>query len=154
PSPNAYSRRMACYYAGSILEAYDGGIIKLTAPNNVANRIWSSLDTNLAITEFFSVDYDGQRDVILGGAQDTGNIRQVNAADPNWVLARAGDGQTVQIDDTTDTTRSFYYVSHFGLLGMQRLAVDKATGNVVDTTALPLTIVDRNGVHMAGNRGL
>src|SRR5207248_5426980 len=70
-APHADSRVMI--FAGNdLLEGDDGGLFRLSNPNQTTGRVWSSVHGNLGTTEFLSVDYDNVNNTILAGAQDVG----------------------------------------------------------------------------------
>ncbi len=88
--------------AGSILEVSDGGIWRLVNPRSSDNTIrWSSLNGNLAITEFgASIAWDSFNDTIFGGTQDNSVIAQNSPGSTAWTGITWGDGNYVAADGT------------------------------------------------------
>ena len=108
-SPHPDSRNMAFDSDNNIIEVDDGGIYKLTNPNDSGSREWVSLiGSGLSLMEFLSVAYDPVHDVIIGGAQDNGVVLQ-STSDPNlWKTVLGGDGQAVAVAvDGSNTTLYF-----------------------------------------------
>jgi hypothetical protein len=89
-APHADSRVLV-FSNNALLEGDDGGIYRwpLSGP-------WQALDDNLAATEFYSIAWDTQNNVILGGAQDNGVSLQSATDSPIWNTKAIGDGQIVQ----------------------------------------------------------
>ncbi len=86
-APHADSRNLAFEADGNLLEVDDGGIYRLQSPGDPANRQWVSLDSNLKITEFYSVAYDPLTNDIFGGSQDNGVETQVDGLDAPSMVA-------------------------------------------------------------------
>jgi hypothetical protein len=125
-SPHADSRAMVFDRQdgqGDLLVADDGGIYRLSKPDVLGQRRWSSVNGNLAPTELYSVAYDVGRDVIIGGTQDVGNAVQTTAGSRTWRGIAQGDGGIVQIDNTNPAA-PIYYFSGPGLGRFKRLTVD------------------------------
>jgi len=107
-APHPDSRNMIFDSDGNILEVDDGGIYKLTNPNDDSTREWVSMIGDLSLMEFTSVVYDPINDVIIGGAQDNGTVLQSTSNPNQWTTVRGGDGQVVQVAvDGTDSTLYF-----------------------------------------------
>ena len=91
---------------------------------------WESVVGDLNITEFYTADYDTVNDVILGGAQDTGNAIQSATGASQWSsivagnLVRGGDGAFVEIGDD----RYYYSTQNLGEFSVAR-PVARLTGN-------------------------
>src|SRR6266540_2736528 len=94
-APHGDSRQMVFRggASGDIIETDDGGIKRLADPSNSGgNRKWYSLDGNLRLTEFVSVSYDPNNNIIAGGAQDNGVSRQDAAGSGVWTQVIPADG--------------------------------------------------------------
>ena len=58
---------------GSLYDGDDGGIFRLSEPTSIANQRWTSLNTNLQITQFTGIALDPtDPNVVYGGSQDNG----------------------------------------------------------------------------------
>ena len=113
--PHADSR--ALVFAGDgLLVGTDGGIYGMTNPRLDTELAehgddppqWSSLNGDLSITEFFSVDYDSVNDVIIGGSQDNGTDIQLSDGSQGWVQIDGGDGGDVQFENVGSNAFAFY----------------------------------------------
>jgi hypothetical protein len=150
-APHADSRDMIFDGAGNIVEADDGGIFRLNAPNqtNPSLRFWTSLNGNLANTELYSVAYDTLNHLIFGGAQDVGSPRQAVSGQPGWVEDRhQGDGAIVAVDNS-NAGFSYRYESNEKLGNFERLKYD-ASGNLLDARTIGLTVQNTNGLTLTG----
>ncbi len=115
-APHPDSRDMAFSVDGNLLEVNDGGIYRRTMPREsgddwIRNGDWLSLNGNLTNTEFHSVSWDSNFDVIVGGAQDNGVPAQFIPDHPKWRGILGGDGGVVAVDDTSSTDVSIVYAS-------------------------------------------
>jgi len=92
---------------------------------------WTTLNTNIAITQFQGVAVDMNSDVVLGGTQDNGtNLRNAKLANPPaWFHADFGDGGMAVIDQSTPA-RMFhtYFNQSFNFMGPARSDVGGAGG--------------------------
>jgi photosystem II stability/assembly factor-like uncharacterized protein len=92
----------ATLYAGS-----DGGIFKTTnATNTAATPTWTSLNTNLVLTQFYQGVSTSPTDalMILGGSQDNGTLQAQSATQSNWLSVFGGDGGFTAIDQLAGQT--------------------------------------------------
>jgi len=108
--PHADSRNMVFDADGNILEVDDGGIFRLSGPNNdPLFRLWHPLNSDLQPTEFNSVAYDFLNNVIVGGAQDTGAPTQEAENSASWDedFFREGDGGVTAVTYGSDGLGSF-----------------------------------------------
>ena len=71
-SPHADSRFMTFDAAGNLLQANDGGIVRLVRPNTPTMRRWVAVDGNIKSAELHSIAYDPLSNIIFGGTQDNG----------------------------------------------------------------------------------
>ncbi|MDB5319040.1 MAG: cya 2, partial [Phycisphaerales bacterium] len=154
-APHADSRDMIFDGAGNIVEADDGGIFRLNSPNqaNPALRFWTSLNDRLAITELDSVGYDALNNLVFAGAQDVGSPRQTTTGQPGWKEDRhQGDGAIVTVDNSPANTSagfSYRFESNERLGNFERLKFD-ATGNLLETKGIVLSIQNSNGLTLTG----
>lgn len=137
-----------------LLEADDGGMyVRTNATSNAGG--WSSANGNLAITEFYSTEYDTLNNRLIGGTQDLGTIEQTNAvgaggqgqwntgADvppaPNF---QQGDGTDVVVDDS-GAASSIRYSAPPQFTTLRRRTFDNA--GTVTNNAGPFFPVDGGG---------
>ena len=74
----------------NIIAASDGGVYS----SNTQGSSWSNLNTNLTITQFYSVSADpNNTDNILGGTQDNALQRKLPNYSHQWVSDRGIDGE-------------------------------------------------------------
>ncbi|MEP7334545.1 MAG: hypothetical protein ABI717_02080, partial [Actinomycetota bacterium] len=133
-APHADSRNMT-FSGADLLQVDDGGIYKLTLPGTVF-REWVSINGNLRVFEFVSVAYDAVNDVITGGAQDNGALRQGVPDVYVWEVKLGGDGVTT--DGGSTSTTGYAYTSTQNLGNFSKI-VDTAAGPA-QLTILPLQI--------------
>jgi photosystem II stability/assembly factor-like uncharacterized protein len=102
---------------GNVFDGNDGGIWRSTDHG----ASWTSMNTNLAITQFQGVStHPENKRIVLGGTQDNGtNI--LNAAlqsPPDWFHSDFGDGGQSLIDHSTPATMYHTYFNlSFALMG-------------------------------------
>jgi hypothetical protein len=92
---------MAFDASGNLLQASDGGIVRLVNPNTAATRKWVSVDGNIGSAEFHSIAYDPLSKIVFGGTQDNGTPIQSSPSGVSWNQVRelrGGDGGVVGID--------------------------------------------------------
>ena len=131
-APHADSRDMVYDANGNIVEADDGGIFRLTNPPGPLS-IWTNLNRNLGVGEFYGAPYDHVRDVAFGGTQDTGSAVQSGPGSLTWDEINQGDGGSADVG----------YVSFLGV----DFSVEYTMGNNFGTfqrhfSAFPLTVLD------------
>lgn len=131
-SPHADSRSMAFDADGNILHTCDGGIYKLNDPN-LPSRRWSSLNSDIKVTEAHSMTYDPLSKNFLCGTQDNGVSFQRATGNFVWNQATQGDGGRVaaDADQTAHAGTSLRYFSPQNFFPFRRGTYD-ATG--VQTT--------------------
>ncbi len=142
-SPHADSREMVFDANGNIIEADDGGIYRLTNPNT-ATRKWSSVNGNLRVTEFYSVAYDSLNNVVFGGTQDVGTLRQQTTGEFPWDTIQGGDGGVVHVDVTSSPGNAIVYTSSQNLGGFTRRTFNK-TGTQVSAATVGLIVNGSGG---------
>jgi hypothetical protein len=147
-SPHPDSRAMVFDDNGNLLEASDGGVARLSQPDNPSTRQWSFVSFNLADVEFHSVAYDPLSQVIFGGAQDNGVPGQTQPGSSGvWKpVGPGGDGGDVAVDadQTTHPGTSIRYTSAAFLNPLFRSIWD-ANNNLLSSRYLLLPIVDGPG---------
>jgi hypothetical protein len=112
---------------GSVYDGNDGGIWR--SPDLGAS--WTSMNTNLAITQFQGVSTHPQRTAILGGTQDNGtNIRSKDLlTPPKWFHSDFGDGGQSIIDQSSPQTMYHTYFNQaFNFMGPARSDIGGAGG--------------------------
>jgi hypothetical protein len=102
---------------GNVFDGNDGGIWR-SADHGAS---WTSMNTNLAITQFQGVStHPLTRRIVLGGTQDNGT-NLLNAAlqpPPKWFHADFGDGGQSLIDHSTPATMYHtYFNQSFNFMG-------------------------------------
>jgi hypothetical protein len=142
-APHADSRAMVFDASGSLLEADDGGIYRLSSPAS-SSRVWSSVVGNLAITEFESIAFDPLNNTIFGGAQDTGSPVQA-APGGSWYDYNHGDGGVAAVDNNAAGESTHYTCEPF--LNNFRRTTFNGGNQVIETTLLSDTgmVVDGTG---------
>jgi hypothetical protein len=130
---HADSREMTFDANGNLIEVSDGGVVRRTNPQNNTGD-WTSIGGNLQVTEFHSVAYDANFDIILGGTQDTGTPEQTAPNALAWDSLDTADGGKVDVDDSMAGT-SVRYFSRQRLGGFTRRTCNPGCVNV----AAPLT---------------
>ena len=136
-APHADSREIAFDANGDMIEVDDGGIYRRTSPrvDNVGD--WFSLNGNLSTTEFHSVDWDQNSNIIFGGTQDVGTPEQTATGSGVYRTVSQGDGGNVASHDNGDGTSTRY--TSFQNLGVFRRRVIDSSNNVVSTVFPSLT---------------
>jgi photosystem II stability/assembly factor-like uncharacterized protein len=112
---------------GSVFNGNDGGIWR----SGDRGASWTSMNTNIAVTQFQGVALPGDGSIVLGGTQDNGtNVRNGELVDPPaWFHADFGDGGMAVIDQGTPS-RMFhtYFNQAFNFMGPARSDVGGAGG--------------------------
>lgn len=91
----------------TIFAGSDGGIFKTTNVTSTPTApTWTSLNTNLVLTQFYSGISTSPSDalLILGGSQDNGTLQAQSATASNWPSVLGGDGGFTAIDQLTGLT--------------------------------------------------
>ena len=97
-APHPDSRFMAFDASGNLLQASDGGIVRLVNPNTAATRKWVSVDGDIGSAEFHSIAYNSLSKIVFGGTQDNGTPIQSSPNGVSWNQVLGGDGGVVGID--------------------------------------------------------
>ena len=132
-APHADSREMTFDANGNLIEVNDGGIVRRTTPQNNTGD-WTSIGGNLQVTEFHSVAYDANFDLILGGTQDTGTPEQTAPNSTVWDTLDIADGGKVAVNDSIAGT-SVRYFSRQNLGGFTRRTCNPACANAAAALA-------------------
>lgn len=133
-SPHADSRELVVDAAGNLIETDDGGVYRRTNPLT-NNGDWFSINSNLQIMEFHSIAYDSNTNSVIGGEQDNGSSRELQAGGTSWRLVNGGDGGDVAIDDRSTAGLSSRYHSSQNLGGLRRQVYNSS--NVLQTQVSP-----------------
>lgn len=113
---------------GVVYDGNDGGIWR----SNDHGASWTTMNTNVAITQFQSVGlHPSNPNIVLGGTQDNGTNVQNPALQPlpKWFHADFGDGGQSFIDQSTPS-RMFhtYFNGSFAFMGPARSKTGGAGG--------------------------
>ena len=112
---------------GSVYDGNDGGVWR----SGDRGFSWTTMNTNIAITQFQGVALDPTSNVVLGGTQDNGtNLRNPTVTPPPaWFHADFGDGGMAVIDQSTPS-RMFhtYFNQAFNFMGPARSDVGGTGG--------------------------
>jgi len=112
---------------GSLYNGNDGGIWR----SGDRGFSWTTMNTNLAITQFQGLALDPTSSAVLGGTQDNGtNLRNPKLVPPQgWFHSDFGDGGMAVIDQSTPA-RMFhtYFNQSFNLMGPARSDVGGVGG--------------------------
>jgi hypothetical protein len=112
---------------GAVYDGNDGGIWR----SGDLGASWTSMNTNLAITQFQGVSTHPERKAVLGGTQDNGtNIRNKDLLrPPKWFHADFGDGGQSIIDQSNPQTMYHtYFNQSFNFMGPARSDIGGAGG--------------------------
>ena len=98
---------------GTVYDGNDGGIWR----SRNRGGSWTSMNTNLAITQFQGVStHPRHKQIVLGGTQDNGtNLRNSSLVDPpKWFHSDFGDGGQSLIDHSKPSTmyHTYFNASH------------------------------------------
>ena len=112
---------------GAVYDGNDGGIWRSAD----LGASWTSMNTNLAITQFQGVSTHPQRKVVLGGTQDNGtNLRSKDLlTPPKWFHSDFGDGGQSIIDQSSPQTMYHTYFNQaFNFMGPARTDIGGVGG--------------------------
>ena len=138
-APHADSRDMKVATNGVLIEGDDGGIYRRTNPQTNTGD-WFSMNGNTQTTEFHSVAWDANSQIIIGGAQDTGTPEQLLTSNVRWQSVSTGDGGNVAVDDSSTPRLSTRYSSYYNLGSFQR-RVYNASNTFVSQVFPTLTVL-------------
>src|SRR5262249_27469646 len=149
-SVHSGSRAMVFDSNGDILEADEGGLYRLKTPGTAATRIWSSLNGNLAISEFNSVAYDDINKTVFGAAYNVGVSEQGTTNSSTWTSQPywQGNGSVAAVDNGSTAGQSVHYGSLSGLTNLHRRTYDSA-GNLKSDQTATLLVVGQAGKNLA-----
>jgi photosystem II stability/assembly factor-like uncharacterized protein len=115
-TPHTDSHSITFDAAGNLIETDDGGINLLPVLDAVmgTNGLgsqggWRSLCGELQLGEFYSIAYDPNLKVLMGGSQDQGSPEQ--RRDKSWGMIVGGDGGGVAVDARSIAGQSIHYGS-------------------------------------------
>ncbi len=147
-APHADTRNMVMSADGSTLYAgTDGGLYRLSTPQNSAALKWSFVGGNLRITEIGnSVAWDHNTNSIFAGTQDNGVIRQTSVSS-DWTTMTAGDGNFVGIGYNGLTSTRYFMGNNFSAFFRQDFTTP-------DPAGLPVQIKLRSGANANDFSGL
>jgi hypothetical protein len=170
-APHADSRNLAFTADGTLLDVCDGGVYRRSDPT-LSTGVWTSVNGDLRVTEFFSVAYDSFVGRIVGGTQDNGSPLQDQMDDLPWSLLAGGDGGIVAVDNSS-LGPEFYYMAdgpggffHNGIqvklaksvggtVASGFNAVDRALANGADFSPFPYILSSTDPrLMLLGNSGL
>ncbi len=129
--------------AGNLLQGDDGGVWRLTNPDDPTKRVWQGLNSNLRAANVYTAAYDALNGVVQASLQDTGTARQNTPGSPAATAITSQDGITVRID-TTSTPGSVVAYYHTQSNDDFTRQTRDAANNVVETPRLTLTRTDTN----------
>ncbi|KAA1258967.1 Calx-beta domain protein [Rubripirellula obstinata] len=141
-APHADSRDIAFDANGNLLEVNDGGVFRLSSPQDNTGT-WVSINGSISVFEYHDVVYDTNSNVILAGSQDNGTQFQLSEGSLEWSLLSGGDGGDVVVDNITlaDQNQSIRYSSFQNLGGFQSTVWD-ADNNRISSTARRLIVTE------------
>jgi hypothetical protein len=153
-APHADSRALVFDVAGSLVEADDAGIYRLTNPNDPATRAWTPLDFNIRPTEFYGIAYDNINQKVVGGAQDVGAEDQSASGSPDrfvWRETLQGDGIGAAVDNVSVPNQSIHYTANNGLANLSVEVIDNTNTRVDGQMFAGLNIPAAFGITNASN---
>jgi hypothetical protein len=112
---------------GAVYDGNDGGLWRSAD----LGASWTSMNTNLAITQFQGVSTHPERKAVLGGTQDNGtNIRNKDLmTPPKWFHSDFGDGgQSIMDQSNPQTMYHTYFNQAFNFMGPARSDIGGAGG--------------------------
>jgi PKD domain len=126
---HADSREMTFDANGNLIEVADGGLVRRTNPGNNTGD-WFSINGSIQVTEFHSVAYDHNFQIIIGGTQDTGSAEQTAPNSLTWNSLAVADGGKVAVNDSVVGT-SVRYFSFQRLGNFTRRTCNPGCANVI-----------------------
>jgi hypothetical protein len=101
--PSTQDHAAAFDASGNLIDGSDGGVFKLSSPTSQANQRWSSLNTNLQITQFDGIAIDPTTSkVAYGSTQGNGTVKYTGSA--GWTQVLVGEGGITRLDPTNHNT--------------------------------------------------
>ncbi|HEV3341035.1 MAG TPA: hypothetical protein VG125_11785, partial [Pirellulales bacterium] len=110
--PHTDAHAVAFDANGNLFDGDDGGIYQLSNPTNAVAQRWTSLNGNLAITQFTGIAVDPTNaKIVYGGSQDNGTEKYTGSM--AWNHIDFGDGGLVRVDPTNPNTLYHTYAGGF-----------------------------------------
>jgi hypothetical protein len=136
-SPHADSREMAFDANGELVQVDDGGVYRRTSPSVDNAGDWFGAVGNLTATEYHSIGWDPNSNIVFGGTQDVGTTEEVFSGSGVHRTVSQGDGGKVATFDL-GTGNSLRYTS-FQRIGALRVREVDSNNVVVSTSFASLT---------------
>lgn len=137
-APHADSRAMTFDANGKLIEVGDGGVVRRTSPDDNTGD-WFSINANIQVTEFHSIAYDSNFNIMIGGAQDTGAPEQSAPGSTTWNTLTVGDGGKVAVNDSVGGTSVRYFSSQKLGMGTTGEFTRRTCNPACTNTLAPLT---------------
>ena len=134
--PHADSRFMMIDSQGNLVQTDDGGIYKLTNPQN-SSGIWQSSNFNLQIGEVHSAAWNSLTHTAVTAAQDNGAAFQNQSNQSPFTVLSGGDGGVAAVNPNAGTGKAALYTSSQYLGGLTRTIVDSTNTATSMTTLRP-----------------
>ncbi|MEQ1826133.1 MAG: hypothetical protein ABL921_09305, partial [Pirellula sp.] len=99
--PHADTRYLMFQDNSTLVTADDGGIYRMKNPLTLGES-WTSAGGNINAIEFYSLAYDTNPGLLLGGTQDNGSVKQLTKGSETWNRFKFGDGGFQAHDRFTD----------------------------------------------------
>ncbi|GIX32504.1 MAG: hypothetical protein KatS3mg125_0460 [Lysobacterales bacterium] len=122
-SPHADSRDIEFDANGDLLECDDGGVFKRSSPRT-STGVWSTLNTNLSVSEIHGIAWDALSNRLVSGTQDNGTHQQRHLAGSLFDVIMLADGGDVAVEDRLSASASQRLISIQFLGNFQRRSVD------------------------------
>ena len=148
-SPHADSREMVFDANGDLVESDDGGVYRRDDPTSTAGA-WTSVNGNLAVSEFWTISLDTVNNVLIGGFQDTGTAQQSAGGNPSWNQVTKGDGFFTAVDNTSVANQSVRYTLGNTFFSFERHVFDSANAEVGAGTNVMLADAATPNVQASG----
>ena len=115
----------------------DGGIYRTNNVSTVAQTTgWTSLNNGIGITQLYS-GAGNYTDILIGGAQDNGNLRSTAAITNGWTDFTGGDGGFVGADPWDAN----YFYTEYVNLSLQRSTNGGASASYIYCNPVPVIAI-------------